>query len=215
MKATSAFHLYSMHPVRTLTDLQGLRVGSNDGIEADVMLALGAVPVPMSSLEKKAAFASGEIDAMHLSDGPAEVFGIGSSARYRTALGLVRNNTEFGMRAEFWRGLPDDLQRILHAWLRAEAQAETQVFYGLAGARARERVRAAGTEFIYFSADDYGRILERVSTVVGDFVAREEAAGRPAAALMSAIATLSQQLAGKSPDELMSDAISDPILWEQ
>ena len=73
---------------------------------------------------------------MHISDGPAEVFGIGTAARYRTSLGLVRNNTEFGMSAAFWRCLPDDLQRILHAWLHAEAQAECQVFYGLEGARA-------------------------------------------------------------------------------
>jgi TRAP-type C4-dicarboxylate transport system substrate-binding protein len=215
MKATSAFHLFSMQPVRTLDDLQGLRIGGNDGIEADVIRALGAIPVPMSSLEKKDAFASGTIDAMHLSDGPAEVFGIGSRARYRTALGLVRNNTEFGMRAEFWRSLPDDLKRILHAWLRAEAQAETQVFYGLAGARARERFRAAGTEFIYFSAGEYARILQRVSPVVDDFVAREEAAGRPAASLVSAIEALTKQHERKSPDQLMSDAITNPVTWDQ
>ena len=215
MKATSAFHLFSMHPIRTLNDLAGLRIGSNDGIEADVIRALGAVPVPMSSLEKSSAFASGEIDAMHISDGPAEVFGIGSRARFRTALGLVRNNVEFGMRAAFWRSLPGDLQRILHAWLRAEAQAETQVFYGLAGARARERFRAAGGELISFPADEYARILERVSPVIAGFVAREEAAGRPADALMSAIGQLTSKHQGKSPDQLMREAISDPIQWDQ
>jgi TRAP-type C4-dicarboxylate transport system substrate-binding protein len=215
MKATSAFHLFSMHPIRTLSDLAGLRIASNDGIEADVIRALGAVPVPMSSLEKKSAFASGKIDAVHMSDGPAEVFGIGSRARFRTALGLIRNNVEFGMRAAFWRSLPGDLQRILHAWLRAEAQAETQVFYGLAGARARERFRAAGMELIYFAADEHVRILERVSPVIAGFIAREEGAGRPADALMSAIGRLTNKHEGKSPDRLMREAISDPIRWDQ
>ena len=143
------------------------------------------------------------------------MFGIGTSARYRTALGLVRNNTEFGMRLEFWRGLPSDLKRVLHAWLRAEAQAETQVFYGLAGARARERFQAAGTEFIQFSADEQARILERVSPVIEDFVAQEEAAGRPAAALISSIKSLAKKYEKKSPDQLMSDAISSPIIWQQ
>lgn len=215
MKATSAFHLFSMQPIRTLSDLRGLRIGGNDGIEGSVIRALGAVPVPMSSLEKKQAFAAGTVDAMHISDGPAEVFGIGTTARYRTALGLVRNNTEFGLSLSFWRSLPSDLQRILHAWLRAEAQAECQVFYGLEGARARDKFRAAGCEFIRFFADDQSQIRARVAPVIGDFVATEEAAGRPAAAMLAAIKALTEKYQNKTPDELMSEAISNPVIYEQ
>jgi TRAP-type C4-dicarboxylate transport system substrate-binding protein len=215
MKATSAFHLFSIRPIRTLSDLQGLRVGSNDGIEGTVIRALGAVPVPLSSLEKQQAFAVGSVDAMHISDGPAEVFGIGTAARYRTSLGLVRNNTEFGMSLGFWRSLPNDLQGILHAWLRAEAQAECQVFYGLAGARARDKFRAAGCEFIDFSAEDWAGISARVAPVIGDFVAAEEAVGRPAAAMIAAVKALTEKYRDKTPDQLMSDAISHPILYEQ
>ena len=215
LKATSAFNLFSMKPIRTLTDLQGLRVGGNDGIEGDVIRSLGAIPVPGSSLEKKEAFASGALDAIHISDGPAEVFGIGTKARYRTSLGLVRNNTEFGMSKQFWQSLPDDLRKILHAWLRAEAQAECQVFYGLEGARARDKFRAAGCEFIHFSAEDWDEIRARVAPVIGAFVDAEEAAGRSAAAMMTAIQRLTKKYANKSPDQLMADAIVDPIQWDQ
>jgi len=215
MKATSAFHLFSMQPIRTLRDLEGLRIGSNDGIEGAMIRALGAVPVPLSSLEKKTAFAHGTVDAMHISDGPAEVFGIGTAARYRTALGLMRNNTEFGMSRAFWRGLPRDLQQVLHAWLRAEAQAECQVFYGLEGARARDRFREAGTQFIDFAASDQAAILQRVAPVIDRFVADQEAAGRPAAALVAEIAVLTERYRDRSPDRLMRDAIDDPILWDQ
>jgi TRAP-type C4-dicarboxylate transport system substrate-binding protein len=215
MKATSAFNLFSMHPIRTLDDMRGLRIGSNDGIEGNVLRALGAVPVPLSSLEKQQAFAAGTVDAMHLSDGPAEVFGIGIAARYRTALGLVRNNTEFGMSAAFWRSLPHDLQRVLHAWLRAEAQAECQVFYGLEGARACAKFRAAGCEFIQFSAHDQAQSRARIAPVIGDFTAAEEAAGRPAMAMLAAIKKLTEKYQGKTPDQLMSDTISNPILYEQ
>jgi TRAP-type C4-dicarboxylate transport system substrate-binding protein len=152
---------------------------------------------------------------MHISDGPAEVFGIGTAARYRTALGLVRNNTEFGMSLNFWQSLPRDLQRVLHAWLRAEAQAECQVFYGLEGARARDKFRAAGCEFIDFSAEDWAGIRARVAPVIGDFVAAEEAAGRPAAAMIAAIKALAQKYQDKTPDQLMADAISNPVLYDQ
>ena len=215
MKATSAFNLFSMQPIRTLDDLRGLRIGGNDGIEGNVIRALGAIPVPMSSLEKKSAFAAGAVDAMHISDGPAEVFGIGTAARFRTALGLLRNNTEFGMSASFWRGLPADLKRVLHAWLRAEAQAECQVFYGLEGARARDKFRAAGCEFIDFSDADKATIKSSVAPVVGDFVAAEEAAGRPAAAMVGAINSLNEKYRNKTPDQLMSAAIFHPVLYIQ
>ena len=213
LKATSAFNLFSMRPIRTLADLQGLRVGGNDGIEGDVIRALGAIPVPGSSLEKKEAFASGALDAMHISDGPAEVFGIGVKARYRTSLGLVRNNTEFGMSRTFWHSLPPDLQRVLHAWLRAEAQAECQVFYGLEGARARDKFRAAGCAFLKFSAGDWDEIRARAAPVIGNFIDKEEAAGRPAAAMMTAIQTLTKKYRNKSPDQLMTEAIANPIQW--
>lgn len=214
LKATSAFNLFSMAPIRTLADLQGLRVGGNNGIEGDVIRALGAIPVPGSSLEKKEAFASGALDAMHISDGPAEVFGIGTKARYRTALGLVRNNTEFGMSRTFWHSLPRDLQKILHAWLRAEAQAECQVFYGLEGARARDKFRAAGCAFLEFSAEEWTQIQDRVAPVIGNVIESEEAAGRPAASMMTAITSLTAKYAGQSPDQLMAEAIADPIQWE-
>jgi TRAP-type C4-dicarboxylate transport system substrate-binding protein len=135
LKATGAFHLFSVEPIRSLAQLKGLRVGTSEGVDREVFHLLGAIPVSMSSLETRQALASGRIDAMHLPDGPAEVFGINEIARYRTAFGLLRHNVEFGMSAEFWRALPLDLKRVLNAWLRAEAQAETQIFYGLAGAR--------------------------------------------------------------------------------
>jgi TRAP-type C4-dicarboxylate transport system substrate-binding protein len=207
MKASGAYHLFSMSPIRRLEDLTGARVGTTEGIEADVMRALGAEPVALSSLEMRPALESGRIDAMHLSDGSAEVFGIGFMARFRTQLGMVRQNLEFGMSTAFWTSLPPDLQRVVAAWLRAEAQAETQIFYGVAGARARERFAASGMQFIRLAQDEYSRWSDRAQRVIEDFVRTEEAAGRPALALLADIAALNESHRGKSADELMREAI--------
>ncbi len=97
LKMSGPYHLFSMQPIRSRDDLKGLRIGTTEGIEADVMHALGAQPVPLSSLEMNPALASGKIDAMHLADGSSEVFGIGKIARFRTALGFVRQCLEFGL----------------------------------------------------------------------------------------------------------------------
>jgi hypothetical protein len=51
--------------------------------------------------------------------------------------------------------------------------------------------------------------------VIGDFVASEENAGRPAAAMLAAIKSLTEKYQDKTPDQLMSDAISNPVLYEQ
>jgi TRAP-type C4-dicarboxylate transport system substrate-binding protein len=211
MKASGAYHLFSMTPIRTRDDLKGLRIGTTEGVEADVMRALGAQVVTLSSLEMNPALAQGRIDAMHLADGSAEVFGIGKVARYRTALGLVRQNLEFGMSRAMWDGLPADLKVIVNAWLRAEAQAETQVFYGVAGARARERFKEGGVEFVYLAPAEYARIIEATRPVIDAFVAREEADGRPARAMLADIARLSERHRGKTPNDFMHEAVFSPV----
>lgn len=211
MKASGAYHLFSMAPIRSRDDFKGLRVGTTEGVEADVMRALGAEPVTLSSLEMNPALSEGRIDAMHLADGSAEVFGIGRVARYRVALGLVRQNLEFGMSRAFWQALPDDLRAIVNAWLRAEAQAETQVFYGVAGARARERFKANGLQFIYLDPAEHERIETATRIVLGAFVDKEESNSRPARDMLADIARLADLHRGKSPNELMLEAIFSPV----
>jgi TRAP-type C4-dicarboxylate transport system substrate-binding protein len=211
MKASGAYHLFSMTPIRTRDDLKGLRIGTTEGVEADVMRALGAQVVTLSSLEMNPALAQGRIDAMHLADGSAEVFGIGKVARYRTALGLVRQNLEFGMSRAMWDGLPADLKVIVNAWLRAEAQAETQVFYGVAGARARERFKEGGVEFVYLAPAEYARIIEATRPVIDAFVAREEADGRPARAMLDDIDRLAERHRAKTPNDFMHEAVFSPV----
>jgi TRAP-type C4-dicarboxylate transport system substrate-binding protein len=211
MKASGAYHLFSNAPINSIDNIKGLRVGTTEGIEGDVMRALGAQPVSLSSLEMKPALAEGRVDAMHLADGSAEVFGIDKVARFRTALGLVRQNLEFGMNKAMWAALPPDLKRIVNAWLRAEAQAETQVFYGVAGARARERFKAAGMQLIYLSASEHGRVLDAVRPVIEAFAVKEEAEGRPARAMLADIARLNEEHRGKTANDLMREAILNPV----
>jgi TRAP-type C4-dicarboxylate transport system substrate-binding protein len=211
MKASGPYHVFSMAPVRTRDDFSGLRIGTTEGIEAEVIRALGAKPVPLSSLEMNPALSEGRIDAMHLADGSAEVFGIGKVARYRTALGLVRQNLEFGMSRAFWGTLPPDLKRIVDAWLRAEAQAETQVFYGVAGARARERFSSGGMQFIDLDPAEFARVLDATRPVIDRFVATEDAAGRPARAMLDDIARATERHRGKTANDLMREAIFSPV----
>jgi TRAP-type C4-dicarboxylate transport system substrate-binding protein len=132
-------------------------------------------------------------------------------ARYRTALSLVRQNLEFGMSKAAWSALPPDLKTIVNVWLRAEAQAETQVFYRVAGARARDRFKAGGMQFIDLSVAEFGKVFEATRPVVDAFAAKEEAEGRPARAMLADIADAVEGLEGKTPNDLMREAILNPV----
>lgn len=211
LKMSGPYHLFSTQPIRSRDDFRGLRIGTTEGIEAAVMEALGAQAVPLSSLEINPALADGRIDAVHLADGSSEVFGIGKIARYRTALGCVRQCLEFGLSDRFWGRLPPDLQQVVHNWLRAEAQAETQIFYGVAGAKARDRFLERGMEFIYLPDAEYGRIMDTVQPLVDRFVAQEEEAGRPARAMLSTIEALNEAHRNKTANDLMMEAIAEPV----
>ena len=213
LKATGEYHLFGNAPIRTLEVLRGMSVGTTEGIEVEVMRGLGAAPVTMRSLEIVPALSSGAIDAVSLSDGPAEVYGVGKLARYRTRLNLCRLNLEYGLARCFHDALPADLRRVLNAWLRAQAQAqaETQVFYRLAGAAARARFRERGMSFVELAPGEPARWLGRLAHLTESFVERNEAAGRPARRLLADIAALNAASASRTPGEFMQQAIERPL----
>ena len=170
-----------------------------------------AEPVTMRSLEIVPALSSRAIDAVSLSDGPAEVYGVGKLVRFRTRLNLCRLNLEYGLARRFHDALPADLRRVLNAWLRAQAQAETQVFYRLAGAEARARFRERGMTFVELAPGEPARWLGRLAHLTEAFVERNEAAGRPARRLLADIAALNAAYASRTPGEFMQQAIERPL----
>jgi TRAP-type C4-dicarboxylate transport system substrate-binding protein len=211
LKATGAYSLFSKEPIRRLEDMAGCRIGCSEGPEMEVFAALGARPMPVSSLEMRPAFASGALDAVSIADASASVFGIDRIARFRSAPNLLRLNMEFCLNREYWRGLPHDLQDSLHLWFRALAQAETQVFYGLGGAMARENFVKRGMTFVQFDGEERARCMARVAHLADRFVTTNEAAGRPAAKLLADVHTMVDDMRDRGAEALMNMALGTPI----
>ncbi|MFM0741743.1 TRAP transporter substrate-binding protein DctP [Paraburkholderia xenovorans] len=211
LKVTGPYSLFSVRPIRNLKDLDGLRIGCSYGPEAEIFTMLDAEPVPMSSLEIAAALRKGRVDAISIADASAEVFQIHECARFRTTLDLTRLNMEFFLRKEFWTALPLDLQLLLSDWLRAEAQAECQIFYGLGGALARERFRAAGMTFIRLEDDDRKRCLQAVQPLTQRFIEKSERVGRPGGLLVSRMRSMVEEYGHLSANQLMEMALTRPL----
>ena len=185
LKAGSGTNLFSMKPIRTVADLAGLRIGVAGDMGRRNILALGATPVVMTSNQVAQAFASGALDAVLYPDAPAGVYGIAKTAKYRTALNAGGHyNAEYCLSRTLWEALPRDLQLVFNAWLRAQAQAETQLLYSVGDAQALEKFRTSGLEMIEFAEDQRRLWTTRTGVVVDEWIAAQEAAGRPAKQLI-------------------------------
>lgn len=211
LKATGAYHLFSHKPVRRLADLRGMSIGVNAGLDSRIAVALDADPVALSSVELLPAFLAGSIDAVSLADGSADVFGVGVKAPYRIEVGVSMMNMEFGLSEAFVRRLPPDLQSVLNDWLRAEAQAETQILYGLGGALAREKFAAAGCAFLELETRDRRELDERMADLADRATRELDRRSLPASDFVAEARALARSLMVKDANQLMRDAIERPI----
>ncbi len=211
MVATSEYNLFSRTPMARLEDLAGRRIACSDGLESRIFAALGATPVGCSTPEAKRRFAEGDVAAVSISDSAALTVGLFQSARYRTQANLVRVNLEYGLSRAFWRQLPPQYRAPFNAWLRALAQAGAQLFYGLAGAQAREGFRAEGMQFLSLDPTEEKRWRGKVAVVEQELRDELTRAGRNAAALLADLHEGAEATRGMSSDELMAQALQHPF----
>jgi len=211
MKATGPAVLFSRAPVRGTADLAGLAVGTPDGVQKETLRALGARPEVTESPRVRAALEAGALDGAAITEAAAAVYGVDRVMRYELAADLGRTNLEYCLSPSFYRALPADLRPVLNAWLRAEAQAEAQIFYGVAGAAARETFRASGGQITTLDAVEQARWDTRLADVEAAAVARLERAGQPARRFMAEVRALTARYGAMSENELMRDAIEHPI----
>ena len=212
MVATSEYNLFSRSPIRTLEDLAGQKIACSPGLEAQLFEALGAVAVGCSTPQAKQKFADQEVFAVSISDSAAHTVGLYREAAYRTAANLLQVNLEYGLSQNFYQGLRPPLRLILNQWLRSLAQAGAQLFYGLAGARAREVFEQAGLQSLTLSAPEQARWREKLSAVEAVFLSELNTLGYPALRMRDEMHALSQKYAGQSANELMQHALNHPLM---
>ena len=212
LKATAGDVVFSRRPIRTLADLQGLRISASSGWHGEIYRRLGATVCMKTSPQAAAAIASGEIDATAMTDGSAQVFGVDKVTLFRLeAGGLGRLNLEYCMSPSSYDSLPTDLRAVLSAWFSGLAQAECQVFYGLGGAQARMDFARQGMATTRLDALDTARLQELDTLVQERFVAQLEAEGLPAAEFMKDLRAAALKWERASENALMQHAIDSPV----
>ncbi len=210
--ATSEYNLFSREPITCLSDLQGKKIACSDGMEFDIYQALGATPIGCSTPEAKKRFSNKEVAAVSISDSAAHTAGIYKDAGYRTSANLVRVNLEYGLSHHFWNKLSPELKVIFNQWLRALAQAGAQLFYGLAGARARVAFKESGIQFIDISAGEIKQWQAKLAGVETQFSQKIQSLGYPSKQMIAAIHESTRHYGQYSANELFSDSLNNPFI---
>ncbi len=204
------FNLFSNVPITTLEQLKGLKVRSGTGISQRIFQALGAVPVNISSADFFSALQRGLLDAVFTSDAAAKAFRINEASKHRTTTPINNLPLEWCMNKSTIDGLPPDLKDVFYAWSRQLHQADSQISFMLASAKARTAFKKEGIEFHEIAPQEWEKWQAHFEPVIEQYIKDGEAKGLPTRALVSDMRQLVKKYGNMSLDQLMMEAVKNP-----
>lgn len=175
-------------PVRTLEDLQDMKIRTPSKLQGEIIKALGATPVAMPVARMYNALKTGVVDGLMVASSVIKSFKIGEVARYytvgpfaHTAFFLVMNKRAYDKLTSEQRKVVDDTTGLALSLKAAK-------IYEAAGIAALQKEVSSGRgEMIRLSADEDQRWRAALQGVRDNTVTALEAKSIPAAAILSAM----------------------------
>lgn len=208
---TTPYVLHSKDVLDTLESLQGKKVRTGGGVHAAVWKALGTVPTTMPAPRIYTAFQRGLLDAVAFPDSVSILFRINELQKSHTYINLSRINQEHCISAKWFGDLPPDLKQVVSRWAQGFAQAISQQFYVLAGAKARNKFREGGINMVQLSEAETKKWQAAAQPVIDEWVKTNEAKGLPARKLLEFIAERAKQYATMTPEQIMRLTVDKPV----
>ncbi len=207
---TSPYNLYNNKPVRTLDDVQGMKVRAGGGTHSAIVNALGATQVGMPAPDIYPAMQRKTIDGIHFNDAAALTFRLNEVAKYRTLNGFNVLTVEYCLSKDFFDDLPADLQVVVNNWGRQMAIAEAVGFYDYGGVEAVEKMgELTGLETVKLT--DIDRWKAAVAGVEKKWIDDTNAKGLPGSEFIAAVKETAKKYQAMSPNEVMLNAINNPV----
>ncbi|MFO7963592.1 MAG: TRAP transporter substrate-binding protein [Desulfobacterales bacterium] len=171
--------LHTRKPVRTLTDIQKMKIRST-GLSAKVVEALGGVPVAMDQGATYEALQKGVVEGTF---GPIEVLKGWRQAEvishttdchsigYTTTMFVVMNTSK-------WNALPDDLKKVFEdvssEWIAVHGSTWDEV-----DEAGRQYTLSRGNEIISLDPEEQNKWRRAVQPVIAEYVESAAAKGIP------------------------------------
>jgi TRAP-type C4-dicarboxylate transport system substrate-binding protein len=208
---TTPYVLHSKDVLDTLESLQGKKVRTGGGVHAAVWKALGTVPTTMPAPRIYTAFQRGLLDAVAFPDSVSILFRINELQKSHTYINLSRINQEHCVSRKWFGALPPDLKEVVSRWAQGFAQAISQQFYVLAGAKARNTFRKGGINVVQLSDAEKKKWQAAARPVIEDWIKTNEAKGLPARKLVDFIRERAGEYEKMTPEQIMRRTAEKPV----
>lgn len=210
--ATTAYDIISKTPVRTPSDLRGLKVRSTGGLTANILREIGATPVVLPTSETYTAFQRGIIDAVALGAPDMAAYRLQEIGNYFLPLRLTHTVIQYCLNPRTFDGLPADLRLSLYNLFRLVGQLANRNFYGgEALGTAIETIEAGGVEILEPTPDERQEWIEAARPIEQRFIAENEKLGLPAGAFIAEAKERSARYEGWSDQQLWDHVSARPV----
>ena len=183
--STTAYDIMSKTPVRTPSDMRGLKVRSTGGLMADILRQVGAIPVVMAAAETYTAFQRGIIDAVAVGVPDMAAYRLYETGNYCLRVGVTHTVIQYCLNPRTFDGLPGDLRVPLYDLFRLRGQVAYRNYYGGdALDTAIETLTAGGVEVSEPTPEEGEEWREAVRPLEQRFIEENARRGLPAAAFV-------------------------------
>jgi TRAP-type C4-dicarboxylate transport system substrate-binding protein len=170
----------SKKPVRTLDDLQGMKIRVGGQQMASMMKLLGASPVFMSITDVYLGLERGTIDAAVYTLEAVRGFKLQEVSRYCTVANLCCLRLALTMNLDSWNRLPEDIKNLLGVELGGSYLVNLAAKGYEADRKAGiKAMQDAGNELIYLSSDERVKWAKRLQPVRDAWLEDMEAKNLP------------------------------------
>lgn len=134
--------VHSRNPVESLADLRGLKIRSNNAVEAEALAKLGAIPTVMPVSMLADAVNKGSIDAVVLSPAGLYQFGAPIVAKNHYLLSTGTAPLAILMNRQRFESLPEAAKAVIRRYSGENAAAPWIEFYGGTERRSLDRIKS-------------------------------------------------------------------------
>jgi TRAP-type transport system periplasmic protein len=207
--ANGSYNLFTKRPVLRIEDAKGMKVRSAGGTSSTIIAALGAVPVAVPVTEAYSAFQRGLVDGVLLYNTGGVGYRISELATDVTELGVNNPANAWAFSRKTWDGLPPPVQRFMYNMLRRLSMMYGNE-YDRQDALSRQKFVAQGMKIHTPTPQEMARWKAAVEPLWEKFMAENEAAGRPARALVADLRALTKKYEGWTAEQFMQEVTEHP-----
>jgi TRAP-type C4-dicarboxylate transport system substrate-binding protein len=186
--------------VNRLEDLKGKKIRSL-GLQAELLKALGGVPVAIVAPEVFDALDRGTLDGAAAPPSFITAFGFQNAAKHYSNLGLgVGGAWPMAMNLNTWKKLPADVQKIVLEVAQPHGDAFARIYQAEGDAKALEKMQSVGVKLVNAPSGDLDRIRSVARSQVWEkWAAERNKEGRPGSKILATWVSLVEKYTPRSP----------------